>query len=378
MRLLTIICFVLLAASPLLAQPPAIGGCQVFPADNPWNLDISAYPIHQKSAVFIAAINKTRQFLHADFGTPANYGIPFIVVDSTQPFVNITYDAYGSESDPGPFPIPADAPIEGGASAQPGDDRHVLVIDKSNCMLYELYQGSKDQSGTGWTASSGAKFDLSKTAYRPDGWTSADAAGLPIFPGLARYEEVAAGSINHALRFTVDNSQRGWIHPARHQAGKNDTTFPPMGLRLRMKANYDISNVTGQAKIILQALKKYGMINADNGSSWFISGTSNPQWSDNDLNQLKKIPGSAFEAVYTGPIKTSPSSITITTPSAGATIAALGAGEFEPFVIPGKFVGHAKLLVSLHRSDERQTPPLTRFVPAVNPATIRADNLSHP
>ena len=275
MRYLLIICFIALSTELVFSQQPNVGGCQIFPANNPWNLDISQYPLHPKSDVFIAAINKTKQFLHADFGTPAEYGIPYIVVDSTQPFVPVTYLLYGSESDPGPFPIPANAPVEGGPSASQNSDRHVLVIDKSNCTLYEFWQGSKDQTGSGWSASNGAKFDLTKNTYRPDGWTSADAAGLPIFPGLVRYEEVAAGAINHALRFTVDNSQRGWIHPARHQAGKNDPTYPPMGLRLRLKANYDISKVTGQARIILEALKKYGMINADNGSSWFISGTSN-------------------------------------------------------------------------------------------------------
>jgi len=239
MRYLLIICFIALSTELVFSQPPNVGGCQIFPADNPWNLDISQYPVHPESDVFIAAINKTRQFLHADFGTPAEYGIPYIVVDSTQALVPITYLLYGDQSDPGPFPIPANAPVEGGPNASQNSDRHVLVIDKSNCMLYEFWQGSKDQTGSGWSASNGAKFDLTKNTYRPDGWTSADAAGLPIFPGLARYEEVAAGAINHALRFTVDNSQRGWIHPARHQAGKNDPTFPPMGLRLRLKANYD-------------------------------------------------------------------------------------------------------------------------------------------
>jgi hypothetical protein len=152
-------------------------------------------------------------------------------------------------------------------------------------------------------------FDLSTTKYRPDGWTSADAAGLPILPGLVRYEEVASGAIHHAVRFTAYHSQKGWITPARHEAGSNDSHYPPMGLRLRVKANYDISTVTGQSKVILQALKKYGMLLADNGSSWFISGTSNPLWDDNDLNQLKKIPGSAFEVVYTGPIKTQPDAV---------------------------------------------------------------------
>jgi hypothetical protein len=307
MRFFIILCFVFLSVSAVFSQVPTIGGCQVFPADNPWNIDISAYPVHPNSDGFVAAISEQRGFLHADFGTPAEYGIPYIVVDNSQPFIPITYDAYGNESDPGPFPIPSDAPVEGGGSSL--GDRHVLVVDKSNCMLYELYNAHKDNSGFGWTASSGAKFDLSKTAYRPDGWTSADAAGLPIFPGLVRYEEAATGAINHAIRFTAFKSQRGWIHPARHQAGGSDTHYPPMGLRLRMKADYDISADTGKARVILQALKKYGMILADNGSSWFISGTSNPNWNNDDLNQLKKIPGSAFEAVNTGPIKTSPESV---------------------------------------------------------------------
>jgi hypothetical protein len=320
MRNTCIICFIVLFAGSSFSQSPTIGGCPVFPGDNPWNIDISNYPVHPNSDGFINAISENKQYLHADFGSDTLYGIPYVVVDSTQPFVPITYSLYGDQSDPGPFPFPANAPIEGGWNAPTNSDRHVLVIDKSNCMLYEVWQGSKDQTGSGWTASNGAKFDLTKNEYRPDSWTSADAAGLPIFPGLVRYEEAAAGAINHAVRFTAHNSQKGWIHPARHEAGGNDTHYPPMGLRVRMKANYDISNVTGKSKIILQALKKYGMILADNGSSWFISGTSNLLWDDNDLNQLKKIPGSAFEVVYTGPIKTASSSIAITTPSAGATV----------------------------------------------------------
>ncbi|HYM19391.1 MAG TPA: T9SS type A sorting domain-containing protein [Candidatus Kapabacteria bacterium] len=315
MRIILVFSCIVLISGAALAQPPAIGSCQIFPADNPWNTDISSYPLHSQSDVFIAAISEQKQYLHADFGTPAEYGIPFVIVNNTQPFVGITYDAYGDQSDPGPFPVPADAPVEGGASST--GDRHVLVVDTSDRMLYELFSARKDAAGTGWTASSGAKFDLSVTKYRPDGWTSADAAGLPIFPGLVRYEEVASGAINHALRFTAYRSQQGWITPARHEAGTNDTHYPPMGLRLRMKASYDISSVSGQSKIILQALKKYGMILADNGSSWFISGTSNPLWDDNDLNQLKKIPGSAFEVVYTGPIKTQPEAVQTEITTAG-------------------------------------------------------------
>jgi hypothetical protein len=322
MRSFVVVCLVILLSNLAFSQAPTIDGCPIFPADNPWNLDISKYPVHPNSDVFISAINKTRQYLHADFGSDSLYGIPFTIVDSTQPPIQITYNRYADQSDPGPFPVPSNALVEGGWNAPSNSDRHVLVVDRSNCMLYEFWQAFKDQTGTGWTMANGAKFDLKANTYRADGWTSADAAGLPIFPGLVKYEEVASGVIEHAVRFTVDNSQRGWIHPARHKAGKNDPTFPPMGLRLRLKESYDISNVTGQSKIILQALKKYGMIIADNGSSWFISGTSNPKWDDNDLNQLKKIPGSAFEAVYTGPIKTSASSITVTSPKAGESISA--------------------------------------------------------
>src|SRR5438309_2200220 len=171
MRNLLIVCFIAFSAAISFSQPATIGGCPVFPADNPWNLDISKYPVHPKSDVFIGAINKTRQFLHADFGTPAQYGIPYILVDSTQPLVQITYNAYADESDPGPFPIPANAPVEGGANS--GGDMHVLVIDNSNCMLYEFWKASKDQTGSGWTMANGAKFDLTKNEYRPDGWTSA-------------------------------------------------------------------------------------------------------------------------------------------------------------------------------------------------------------
>jgi hypothetical protein len=320
MRLFFVTFFVTCSVALAFSQLPTIGGCAVFPADNPWNLDISAYPVHPNSDGFINAISEEKQYLHADFGSDSLYGIPSTIVDSTQPWVQITYNQYGDESDPGPFPVPANALVEGGWNAPSNSDRHVLVVDKSNCMLYEFWQAFKDQVGSAWTMANGAKFDLTKNEYRPDGWTSADAAGLPIMPGLVKYEEVAAGVINHAVRFTAYKSQKGWIHPARHEAGGTDNHYPPMGLRVRLKANYDISNVTGQSKIILQALKKYGMILADNGSSWFISGTSNPLWDDNDLNQLKKIPGSAFEVVYTGPIKTAPSSITITKPQTGEVI----------------------------------------------------------
>jgi len=304
-----------LAAGPIYlplvmknAGGPTLGGCSMFPPDNPWNTDISNYPIHPNSAAFIADINMTgNQFLHADFGSNPDYGIPYVVVPGSQISVTITYypppDGFGDESDPGPYPIPPDAPVEAGS------DAHVLALNSGTCKLYELYNASKDPVGSGWHASSGAVFDLNSNALRPEGWTSADAAGLPILPGLARYDEAASGAIKHALRFTVWRTQRGYIHPATHFAGSTPSA-PPMGLRLRLKASYDISGYTGQARVILEALKRYGMIVADNGSSWFITGAPyagpGPGWDDDDLNQLKSVPGTAFEAVYTGDIITSP------------------------------------------------------------------------
>jgi hypothetical protein len=283
------------------ADAPVISGCQVFPNDNLWNTDISAYPVDPNSADYIASINSTKQYLHPDFGSDPTYGIPFVVVPGTQAFVPITFTDFGDESDPGPYPIPANAPVESGS------DRHVLVLDFGNCHLYELYNASKDSGDSGWTASSGAVFDLVSDQLRPDGWTSADAAGLPILPGLVRYDEVTSGVITHALRFTVHTTERGYIHPATHYASSTtDPTVPPMGLRLRLKASYDVSHVTGESLVILTALKKYGMMVADNGSSWYISGSTDMRWNDDDLNQVKSVPGSAFEVVKTGSILPTP------------------------------------------------------------------------
>jgi hypothetical protein len=284
---------------PLVVGRPAvpiIGGCDVFPSDNAWNQDVSALPVDSRSANYIASINAGgKTLLHPDFGSDPTYGIPFMVVPASQPLVPINFVEYGSESDPGPYPIPASAPVEAGS------DNHVLVVRQNECKLYELYHAAF--TGPGWDAGSGAVWDLRSNALRPAGWTSADAAGLPILPGLARYDELAAGEIRHALRFTVWRSQRGYILPATHAAGAtNDPNYPPMGLRLRLKASYDISGFTGHARVILTALKTYGMIVADNGSSWFISGATDPRWNDTDLSQLKSVPGTAFEAVQTGPV----------------------------------------------------------------------------
>ncbi|MEO6397398.1 MAG: hypothetical protein ABIP13_02905 [Tepidiformaceae bacterium] len=280
---------------------PMLGGCPVFPANNAWNTAVSSYPVDSNSASYLSGIAGLggNQALHADFGSNLTYGIPFVIVTSSQPTVPITFTAYGDESDPGPYPVPLNAPVEGGSSST--GDRHVLVLQQGACKLYEMYRAF--QSGSGWNADSGAVFDLNSNALRPEGWTSADAAGLPILPGLARYDEVKSGQINHALRFTVAQTQRAYIHPAVHWASSSTATnLPPMGLRLRLKASYDISSFTGDSRVILQAMKTYGMIVADNGSNWFVSGATDSRWNDTDLDQMKTVPGSAFEVVTTGAI----------------------------------------------------------------------------
>ena len=241
--------------------------------------------------------------IHPDFGTVWNgapNGIPYVFVPGSTQLVNIYFTAYGDESDPGPYPVPDDAPVEGGDNST--GDRHVIVIDTDNKMLYELYRAFRVADG--WEADSGAKWDLTSNELRPKYWTSADAAGLPVFPGLVRYDEVSEGEISHALRFTVSRTQRGFIYPARHYASNsNDPNLPPMGLRLRLKKDFDISGFSEQNQVILNALKKYGMFVADNGGDWFISGSPDEKWDDDDLNQLKNIKGKNFEVVYTGEIE---------------------------------------------------------------------------
>jgi hypothetical protein len=283
-------------------KSPIVGGCPVFPADNAWNQDISQAPLHPNSAAIIASIQSsggTR--LHPDFGENPEYGIPFVVVPGDQPLVPITYTAYGDESDPGPFPVPLDAPVEGGAGAS--GDRHVLVLRSDTCDLFELYRAFR--SGGGWRADSGARFDLRSNALRPLGWTSADAAGLPILPGLVRHEEVAAGEIRHAIRVTFSETRRGYILPATHFASSsNDASLPPMGMRLRLKGSFDTSQLSGQARVIAVAMQRYGLIVADNGSNWYFQGAPSTGWNDDDLNQLKAISGSNFEVVDTGAVHT--------------------------------------------------------------------------
>ncbi|MHB8625420.1 MAG: hypothetical protein ACYDBJ_00915 [Aggregatilineales bacterium] len=284
-----------LAARPAL-QSNEMGSCTVFPPDNPWNTDISGYPVDLNSNNYIANMAPSTQ-LHPDFGSNLSYGIPYVVVSGTQEKVEIDFTDYGDESDPGPYPFPANAPVEGAGA--PGD-MHVIAVDKDNCKLYETFNSV--YIGPGWTASSGAVFDLRSDALRPDYWTSADAAGLPIFAGLVRYSEVVAGAINHAIRVTFNNVQKGFIHPATHEVGSSNTNYPPMGLRLRLKASFDISGFNPTAQVILTAFKRYGLFVADIGSDWYFTGAPDPRWDDNALNQLKMVPGSAFEVVQTGPI----------------------------------------------------------------------------
>ncbi|HEY5054419.1 MAG TPA: hypothetical protein VII45_13530 [Solirubrobacterales bacterium] len=291
---------------------PALGACAVFPAppaslpvdapsaadESAWNQDISKAPVDPHSAAYISYIDSHGgDHLHPDFGSPRAYGFPYAVVGAGQAKLPIHYTAYGSESDRGPFPIPKGAPVEGGQGSD--GDRHVLVVDRSSCTLYELYRAFfSAKGGAHWDADAGVKWDLGSTALRPDSWTSADAAGLPIFPGLVRYGEAAAGTINHAIRVTFDSTRNAWVHPASHCAGDSSSAAaPPMGLRLRLKAGYGLGDFRGQAKAVATALKTYGMIVADNGSNWYFSGSSDRRWDDENLNQLKSIPGSAFQVV---------------------------------------------------------------------------------
>ena len=277
------------------AANPTVGGCGVFPSDNPWNRPITSLPVHKDSKPWLASVKAGSATLHPDFGSDPSIGIPFTVVPAGQAGVSVRFDEAPDESDSGPYPIPARAPIEAGS------DRHVLVIQRLTCRLYELFNARR--SGSGWLAGAGAMFNLRSNAVRPRGWTSADAAGLPIFPGLVRYDEVSDGVIRHALRVTFPATQEGFIFPARHFAGTDDASLPPMGARMRLRADVDLSRYTGQARVILQAMQTYGLIVADNGSGWFVSGSPDRRWKDDDLRQMKLVDTSMFEFVDSGPIE---------------------------------------------------------------------------
>lgn len=284
---------------PPTGAPPRIAGCSVFPADSVWNTPVDTLPVHPESDAYIAAIGLDAH-VHADFGagtwppgSGSPIGIPYVAVPGTQPGVAVTF-GYDDESDPGPYPIPDDPPIEGGPDSD--GDRHVLIVDHDACVLYELYAAYPQPDGS-WHAGSGAVFDLGSHALRPAGWTSADAAGLPILPGLVRYDEVAAGEVRHALRFTAPRTQNTYLWPARHHAGRDNAGYPPMGLRVRLKPDVDISGFPSEVQVILRALKTYGMMLADNGSAWYLSGVPDDRWDNNALHALHHLDGDAFEAV---------------------------------------------------------------------------------
>lgn len=287
----------IMAATPPCGRPPRIKGCAIFPGNNIWNIPIDELPVSSHSGAYIASIGPATG-LHADFGSGTwaggPIGIPFCSVSGDQPAVEISF-TYAEESDPGPWPIPTDAPIEGGSHSD--GDRHVLVLDRDNCMLYELYDAHPLGDGS-WRAGSGAIFDLGSNELRPQEWTSADAAGLPILPGLVRYEEVRSGEIRHAIRFTASRTQKAYVWPARHQASYHtDPNLPPMGQRFRLRADFDVQGYSFEVRVILAAMKKYGLILADNGSSWFISGVPDERWDNDMLRELRTVHGSDFEAL---------------------------------------------------------------------------------
>src|SRR5581483_11964107 len=286
------------------AAPPSVGGCQILPADNVWNTPVDTLPLDPNSATYVSAIGAAAT-VHADFGSGlwngAPIGIPYTTVPASQPAVPVSFH-YAAESDPGPYPIPPNAPVEGGS------DRHVLVVQQGSCTLYELYAAATTNGGQSWSAGSGAVYPLGSDALRPAGWTSADAAGLSILPGLVRRDEVAAGAINHAIRFTAPRTADRYVWPARHQAGSSSAGLPPMGERFRLKANVDISGYPADDRVILTALKQYGMILADNGSAWYLSGAPDPGWDNSVLHLLGNIAGSNFEAVDESSLMLDPNS----------------------------------------------------------------------
>jgi hypothetical protein len=295
-----------------------IAGCRVFPADNPWNQNVSGLPLHPRAAQILENMSPSGA-LHPDWGnwSTDHYGIPWTTGTGAPPVPMTWTTSWGDdESDmlacPGGggafcYPIPGTAPIEGGPGASSGSDRHVLYLDTGgapdHCTLYELYN-AQNFTGPGWTAANGAIFPLDTNTLRPDGWTSADAAGLPVLPGLVRVEEVLAGEIQHAIRFTMSQTARGYIHPATHQAGTSGTDLPPMGLRVRLRVDYPVASAPAPAQVILRAMQSYGLILADNGSDWYITGDSDDRWDplmDDVIDGLRDVHGSDFEIVDTGP-----------------------------------------------------------------------------
>jgi glucose/arabinose dehydrogenase len=343
-RVVFAFCAAFLSAGGLAASP-RIAGCPILPAQDAWNTPIDKLQVHPSSATWVSTIGANAS-LHPDFGTfyqGAPIGIPFVTVPGNQPPVPVNFTV-ADESDPGPYPIPANAPIEGGSASS--GDRHVLVLDRGACALYELFSAFPQGSGSSWNAYSGAWFDLGAYALRPDTWTSADAAGLPILPGLVRYDEFAAGAINHAIRFTAPQTLKGHVWPARHHASSlTGSQYPPMGARFRLKAGFDTSTYSPQIRVILEALRKYGMILADNGGAWYLSGEHNPAWSDDLLGELKRLKGSDFEAVDTAPMRISDASSKAFQPPPAVTLREIARGFSAPLAIAHAGDGSGRLFV---------------------------------
>jgi hypothetical protein len=315
-----------------LGQGASLNGFRPFTSANPWNTNISGAAVDPNSSAIIGFVGASTG-LHADFGSGqyqgSNIGIPYVVVSGTQALANINFTAYGDESDSGPMPVPANAPIEGDPNPGTGD-RHVLVLDNANCFIYEMDASYPNNDGS-WNANSAAVWDLTADGQRPYTWTSADAAGLPIFPGLIRYDEVAAGKIQHAIRFTLQRSQAAFIPPASHWAANNNSSLAaPMGMRLRLKPSFDISGYSANNQVILTAMKNYGLIMADNGTSMYISGTPDSRWDNNDLHNLGQVPASAFEVLQMTPLYTAanlPQGAAPTINSLGASPGSIAAGS---------------------------------------------------
>jgi hypothetical protein len=355
--------FILIFSPTATRADPLIDGCQVFPLDNPWNADISGAAVHPDSDDIIDYImNHGGDNVHPDFGENLAYGIPYITVSGTQPKVPVTFE-YDDESDPGPYPFPSNAPVEGGG------DRHVIVIDRDNCVLYETFASYYvGRSQNAWEAGSGAIYNLNSNAQRPDTWTSADAAGLPIFPGLARCLEAMSGEINHAFRFTVGTTKSAYIYPATHEASSNNDAYaPPLGLRLRLKAGYSLAGAGDQSLAIAEALKKYGMILADNGSNWYISGERDLDncWDDDDLNWLKGIPGTAFEVIVSPP----PATVVLPAPSLSTPVNGESTTNTQPTLIWNTVTSTTVYEILLDRTD----PPtaIVATISSRDPTTYR-------
>jgi hypothetical protein len=309
---------VLAAALPAGAAPPG-ADCPLFPADNAWHADVSRLPVHARSAAWLISMGGPGRRLHPDFGPAGTgeqpYGIPYVVVDGSQPKVAISFD-YDDESDAGPYPFGSDTPVEGGS------DRHALMVDRTTCTLYELYAVEWNNGAP--TAGSGAVWNLRSHDLRPAGWTSADAAGLPILPGLLRRDEVEAGHVDHAIRVTASRTDRSFVWPARHQAGAaRDPNLPPMGARFRLRSDFDLSPYREDTRVVLRAMQRHGLILADNGSDWYFTGTSEPGWDTTLLDELKRVPAGAFEAVDASSLMADPESgqVAAAAPATTATTA---------------------------------------------------------